>query len=199
MRWHADPVVVCNAAEILIEHADCGWIQILETRCIACKVLLLNVGLKHETTAGDAPSSQRRMPEMFANDSMPFTDFRFDDKQKTIQIVAHRQCYSRSVSSIIPNLYGVRQGLLDDLMSRFVNASCVLIIRLRLEGLCARTEVEVFETHADGNRTCQGSQDSRISGLSGHLIWMTERSLNRVTVLSGMTRNCSPQNFFELP
>ena len=128
---------------------------------------------------------------MFTNDVMPSVNYSFDDKRKAIQIVTHWQDHSRSVSSITPNLHGVRQGSLDDLVSRFVNASRVLIIQLWLKSLHARTVVKVWETHADGNRKCQGSQSSWISGLSRHRIQMIERSLNRVTVLSGMTRNCS--------
>jgi len=54
---HVNGVIMCNAAEIDVEHTNRRRIQTLERRRIASKLSLLNVGLKHESTGGDAPGS----------------------------------------------------------------------------------------------------------------------------------------------
>jgi len=110
----------------------------------------------HVTMSHNASSSERRMPPAFPKNCMCSIDRCLNIKVKAIQMVAHRQCHSRSMSGIASSLCQIVWAPLDNLMSRFVNAPRVLVVWLRLTSLCTRTAVECCKTHADGNRACQG-------------------------------------------
>jgi len=101
---HVDPVIMCNLAEIEIEQTNQCRVQTIERRCVASEFLLLNVGLKHEPTGGDASSPERWMPVVATNHFMSMTDTGLHDDRKTIDEVTRRQHDSRIVSSIIANL-----------------------------------------------------------------------------------------------
>jgi len=55
---HVDTTAMRNATEIEVEHADRLRIQPFKRGCMAPKVSLLCVGLKCESTVGDAPSPE---------------------------------------------------------------------------------------------------------------------------------------------
>jgi len=154
---HVDPIIMCNSTEIETEQTNRYRIQTVERRCVASKFLLLYVGLKHEPTGGDAPSPERWMPVVAMKHFMTMTDAGLHNKLKTINAVTHGQYAPRTVSSIIANLDRRWQISLNNLVSRFVNSSCVLIVWLRLKRLHIGTIVERWNTHAGRSSSCQQS------------------------------------------
>ena len=110
---HVDTARMCNSATIEIEHADRCWVQTIERRCVASEFSLLNVGLEHKSTGGDATSPERWMPVVATKHFMSMTNAGLHDDLKTINEVTHRQCDPRIVSSIIANLDRCWQILLD--------------------------------------------------------------------------------------
>jgi len=78
-------------------------------------------------------------------------------------------------------------------MSRFVDTPRVLIIRLWLKRLDIRTVIESRNAHANGNRTCQRTQLSRIIRLSRNRTWVTECHLNACRMTCDCLSNFSTQ------
>jgi len=113
ISWHVDAARMCDSATIEIEHADRCWVQTIERRCIASEFSLLNVGLEHKSTGGDATSPERWMPVAATKHFMSMTNAGLHDDLKTINEVTHRQCDPRIVSSIIANLDRCWQISLD--------------------------------------------------------------------------------------
>jgi len=73
---------------------------------------------------------------------MTMSDAGLHYKLKTIDKVTHGQYDPRTVRSVIASLDRSWQISLNNLMSCFVNSSCVLIVPLWLERLCVGTVVE---------------------------------------------------------
>jgi len=182
--WKIDAVVITNLTEIDVELPNCRFVQ---PRCTAAKFALLNVGSKHETAQGNTTRSECAMPEKSLHDSVTPIDPGFHGMLKAMNKVTRRQHDPRGVGGIIANLHRRWQMSLDNLMSCFVDTSCVLIVWLWLKCLCVRTVIERRNAHADGNGTCQRSQLPRIIGLSRHCVWMIERCSDRMVMVCRMT------------